>query len=399
MNNQTIVQDGGRLDRGQGGATRRSNLGQLFSLKEMGVFYALAFMVVVLTLITMYLGRPSYLSPTNISNVLNQAAVASIMAVSMTLVLITGNFDLSVASVAALSGAIFLGAMDSMGFAFSFAVGMGVAIFFGLVNGLIVQYLKINAFIVTLGTLTAVRGLVLIYTDGKTVNARAPESREAMKIFEGGLVPVSWPLFVIAVVMIVAGIAVYARSRRSATGTSPIAVGLTVFGALVALLVVSSGFEFMLAKSVIYMAVFTAIVWFVLTFTNIGRRLYSVGGNPEAARLSGINVVRYKLMAFVICSATAGFAGILFASRLRAIGPAALEGTELTVIAATILGGTSLYGGSGSVLKAVAGALILYTLANGFNVTNLGANYQSLIEGIVVVAAAAIYSVSGSGKK
>ena len=144
------------------------------------------------------------------------------------------------------------------------------------------------------------------------------------------------------------------------------------------------------------MGAFTAVVWFVSTFTIYGRRLYAVGGNPEAARLSGINVVGYKLFAFVLCSAAAGFAGILFASRLRSINPTALQGSELTVIAAAILGGTSLYGGAGSVVKTVAGALLLFALTNGFNILNLGANYQGLIEGIVVVAAAAVYTVSGS---
>ena len=131
----------------------------------------------------------------------------------------------------------------------------------------------------------------------------------------------------------------------------------------------------------------------------VGRRIYAVGGNPEAARLSGINVTRYKLLAFVFCSAAAGFAGILFASRLRSFNPTGLQGAELTVIAAAILGGTSLFGGAGSVVKTLAGALLLYTLTNGFNILNLGANWQGLIEGIVVVTAAAIYTVGNNKGK
>jgi D-xylose transport system permease protein len=143
------------------------------------------------------------------------------------------------------------------------------------------------------------------------------------------------------------------------------------------------------------MAAFTLIVWFVLSATTIGRRIYAVGGNAEAARLSGINVHAYKLGAFVLSSVAAGFAGILFGSRFGAINPTALQGDELTVIAAAILGGTSLFGGAGSVVKTVAGALLLFTLANGFNILNLGANYQGVIEGMVVVIAAAIYSLGG----
>ena len=103
--------------------------------------------------------------------------------------------------------------------------------------------------------------------------------------------------------------------------------------------------------------------------------------------------------AFILCSAAAGFAGVLFASRLRSINPAGLQGAELTVIASAILGGTSLFGGAGSVVKTIAGTLLLFTLTNGFNILNLGANYQGIIEGSVVVAAAAIYTVGGSGRR
>jgi D-xylose transport system permease protein len=158
------------------------------------------------------------------------------------------------------------------------------------------------------------------------------------------------------------------------------------------------GAQLSVSKAVIYMAVFAVIVWSVLSFTTIGRRVYAVGGNPEAARLSGINVMRYRMAAFILCSAAAGFAGVMFGSRLRSINPAALQGAELTVIASAILGGTSLFGGAGSVIKTLAGALLLFTLTNGFNMLNLGANYQGLIEGTVIVIAAAIYTVGGSGR-
>jgi D-xylose transport system permease protein len=149
---------------------------------------------------------------------------------------------------------------------------------------------------------------------------------------------------------------------------------------------------------VLYMAVFTLVIWFVLNFTVIGRRIYAVGGNAEAARLSGINVRAYKLGAFVLSSLAAGFAGVLFGCRFGAINPTALQGDELTVIAAAILGGTSLFGGAGSVVKTLAGALLLFTLTNGFNILNLGANYQGLIEGAVLVVAAAIYTVGGKAR-
>jgi D-xylose transport system permease protein len=146
---------------------------------------------------------------------------------------------------------------------------------------------------------------------------------------------------------------------------------------------------------ILYMAAFTLLVWLVLQFTTVGRRTYAVGGNPEAARLCGISVNAYRIGAFVLSGVAAGFAGVLYASRFGAMNPTALQGEELTVIAAAILGGTSLFGGAGSVLKTVAGALVLYTLTNGFNILNLGANYQGLIEGTVLIAAAAIYTLGG----
>ena len=152
-------------------------------------------------------------------------------------------------------------------------------------------------------------------------------------------------------------------------------------------------FSFTVAAPVIYLALFAAGAAIVLRFTVLGRRIYAVGGNAEAARLSGINVHAYRVGAFILSGAAAGFAGVLFGCRLGAINPTALQGSELTVIAAAILGGTSLFGGAGSVVKTVVGALLLFTLTNGFNVLNLGANYQGLIEGAVVVVAAAIYTV------
>src|SRR6202008_3101426 len=132
-------------------------------------------------------------------------------------------------------------------------------------------------------------------------------------------------------------------------------------------------------------------------FTTVGRRTYAVGGNAEAGRLCGISVNAYRVGGFVLFGLASGGAGVLYASRFGAMNPTALQGEELTVIAAAILGGTSLFGGAGSVLKTVAGALVLYTLTNGFNILNLGANYQGVIEGTVVVTAGAFYTAGGSG--
>jgi D-xylose transport system permease protein len=371
---------------------------RLFGLREMGVYYALLILVLILAVASGYTGRANYLSMQNVTNVLHQSSLTAIMAIAMTVILITGNFDLSVASVAALSAVLLIGLADTLGFWPAVGVAMLVAVLAGVLNGAIVQYLGINAFIVTLGTLTAIRGVVLIYTDGRSLSVENADVIAAMRAFESGRIAIGTPLLVLGALMVAAGVAAAVRARREGRGLSPAAVGMTL-GGLVALATGwSGGDELSVSKAVIYMVIFAAIVWFVLSFTKVGRRVYAVGGNPEAARLSGINVRRYRMVAFILCSAAAGFAGVMFASRLRSINPAALQGAELTVIASAILGGTSLFGGAGSVVKTLAGALLLFTLTNGFNMLNLGANYQGLIEGTVIVIAAAIYTVGGNGR-
>ena len=363
----------------------RRIFGQIFGLREAGVYYALLLLMFVLAALAASRGLPPYLSGQNLGNIAYQASLVGIMGVAMTVMLITGAFDLSVASVAALAAAVLIGLSGQIGFVPAALAALCTAAAVGLVNGAIVQFVGINAFIVTLGTLTAVRGLVLILTDGRSLMVENPEVLQQMLAFESARVPLFWPLLALAAALVIVGL-----FRRL-----PLTIaGGVVLGGLALL----AGPGFNVAAPVVYLALFTAAVWFALRFTVIGRRLYAVGGNAEAARLSGVNVHAYRLGAFVLSSVAAGFAGILFGCRLGAINPTALQGAELTVIAAAILGGTSLFGGAGSVVKTVVGALLLFTLTNGFNILNLGANYQGLIEGIVVVAAAAIYTVGAGGR-
>ncbi|MCP2138480.1 D-xylose transport system permease protein [Rhizobium sp. SLBN-94] len=380
-------------------APSRTSWRQIFGLRERGVYYALLLLITALTIITTYLGQANYLSVLNLSNVIYQSSLIAIMAVAMTVVLISGNFDLSVASVAALAAAILIGNADAIGFVPAAVLALAVAMAIGLINGAIVQFVGINAFIVTLGTMTAVRGLVLIYTDGRSLSVSNPDVVATMRAFEGGRQDAFWLVLAAGLLLVAAALVDLVRTARAAKSTPASAIGMIIVGAMLLLLAWASGGELIVRNPVIYLAAFTLVVWFVLSFTMVGRRLYAVGGNSEAARLSGINITRYKLMAFVFCSGAAGFAGILFASRLRSINPAGLQGAELTVIAAAILGGTSLFGGAGSVIKTLAGALLLYSLTNGFNILNLGANWQGLIEGIVVVVAAAIYTIGGNKSK
>ena len=357
-----------------------------FGLREAGVYYALLILLGILAAMAQARGLPNYLTAQNLGNIGYQASLVGIMGVAMTVMLITGAFDLSVASVAALAAAILVGLAPQIGFPLAALAALITAAGIGLLNGAIVQFVGINAFIVTLGTLTAVRGLVLVLTDGRSLMVERADTLAQMLAFESTRVPIFWALLLIAAALCALGM----TQRRA------LAIGS---GIVVALLALLAGPAFSVAAPVVYLAIFTALAWAVLKFTVIGRNVYAVGGNAEAARLSGINVHAYKLGAFILSGLAAGFAGILFGCRLGAINPTALQGSELTVIAAAILGGTSLFGGAGCVVKTVVGALLLFTLTNGFNVLNLGASYQGLIEGVVVIAAAAIYTIGGERKR
>ncbi|WP_417258700.1 ABC transporter permease [Celeribacter sp.] len=370
-----------------------------FGLREAGVYYALIILMLILGLVTHFAGRPAYLSATNLTNILYQASMVGMMGVAMTVILITGNFDLSVASVAALGAAVTVALAGPLGFWAAAGIALLSTIGVGVLNGTIVQVLGINAFIVTLGTLTAIRGLVLILTNGRSLLVSTPEAKAQMVAFEGGKVPMQMALLVIAVLLVVWFGSKLLRARSKGEAMPVSTPGGVVAGLVVAAIALMAGPELTVAKPVIYAGIYTVVVWAVLSFTTVGRRVYAVGGNPVAARLAGINVNAYKMAGFILASGTAGFAGILFASRLGAVNPTALQGAELTVIAAAILGGTSLFGGAGSVIKTLVGALLLFTLTNGFNILNLGANYQGVIEGTVVVAAAAIYTVGGNKRK
>ena len=194
-------------------AVPQVNWRRIFGLNEMGVYYALLLLITALTFITTYLGQDNYLSVQNLSNVVYQSSLVSIMAVAMTVVLISGNFDLSVASVAALAAAMLIGNADTIGFVPAALLGMGVAMGIGLLNGVIVQYVGINAFIVTLGTMTAVRGLVLIYTDGRSLATSEPSAVEAMKLFETGKHDAFWLVLALGVVLLAVGLFDLIKSR------------------------------------------------------------------------------------------------------------------------------------------------------------------------------------------
>jgi D-xylose transport system permease protein len=413
---EQIMTSGTDNDAGRPPGKGAAGVRRALSPRSAGVVYALVALVAVLTITSSAQGRSAYLSDVNISNILDQSALIGILAIFMTVVLITGNFDLSVASTAALSGTVALKLVDAHGVVVALVAALLTGILVGLINAVLVQKVGVNAFIVTLGTLTAVRGVVQAILDGQSITA----TRTSLHTFSTA--QLAWhrtPALVVGVLLVAAAVLLVVRAGRTsgagrtgglgrtsgADGTggggpavkiSGTAVGLAVAGLAV---VAVSAFRPALLNQTVPVWIMLALALLtgaVLRYTVVGRNLYAVGGNAEAARLSGINVDRYKMSAFVLNGAVAAVVGVLYAGKFNSVDPTVLTGGELTVIAAAVLGGTSLFGGSGFVSKSVAGTLILFTLSNGFNVLNIGSNYQNVVQGSVLVAAAALYTASSS---
>ncbi|GAA1615642.1 ABC transporter permease [Actinoplanes couchii] len=355
-----------------------------------GVVYAFVALVAILTITSSVQGRPSYLSSVNLSNILDQSALIAILAIFMTVVLISGNFDLSVASTAALAGTVALKTIDGYGPVVAILAALVTGALVGLLNGVLVQKVGVNAFIVTLGTLTAVRGVVQAILDGQSITAAdstlmdVATARWAMPIV----------VAVILAVLLLAGAGLLIKRGGSVRSTA----GLWASGLALLLLALFRPLMLDQTISVWIMLLLVVLTALTLRYTVIGRNLYAVGGNPEAARLSGIDVDRYRMVAFVLNGTVAALVGVLYAGRFNSVDPTVLTGGELTVIAAAVLGGTSLFGGSGFVTKSVVGTLILFTLSNGFNVLNIGSNYQNVVQGTVLVAAASLYTAT-SGRE
>jgi D-xylose transport system permease protein len=361
-----------------------------------GALYALILIVITFQILTSHDGLPSFLSVSNVRNLLDQSALDGMLVVSMTVLLITGNFDLSVGASAGFCGAVGLTVANHAGPVAGLVAAILAGVCVGLLNGAVVQLVGVNSFIATLGTLTALEGALLVVTNGNTILA----GHKAGTF--GGLGTASWSVnrYVVIVLGVLCllwvGQWLYRRRQSNdVTGTPSVAAAVLILGIGFILIAALTPGVLGESRETWVMLGTMVLVSLVLRFTIVGRRAYAVGGSVEAARLSGINVTRYKIMPFVLVGITAGIAGVMYAGKFGAVDPTALTSEELPVIAAAVLGGTSLFGGAGYATKSVIGTLILVTLADGFGVTNLSANYQYLVQGGVIIAAASIYTVAG----
>ena len=294
-------------------------------LSKYGIFIAFIAICIMLSIAT-----PYFFTAQNIIIVLRQVSINGILAIGVTFVIIAGGIDLSLGSVLALTGVVAASFAHPGTYALVVPVMLGIltGVIIGAINGLTITLGKVAPFIVTLGMMTIARGLALVWSDGRPVTNLSP----AFNYIGGGdLLHIPVPILLFVLVIIVSAV--------------------------------------------------------ILNYTRIGRYIYAVGGNENAARASGIRVSGVKLFAYIMCSGLAGLAGIILASRITTGQPNAGIAYELDAIAAVVIGGTSLLGGRGSIAGTVIGVLIIGVINNGLDLLNVTSYYQQIIKGVIIVGA------------
>lgn len=316
-------------------ARQRLTLRQLIRSGAVNVLILIVLAVVVSIL------SDRFYQPGNLANVLRQISLVAIVGAAVTLVMVAGGLDLSVGGVLALAGVVSaLLAAAGVPLVVAFVAGIVAGGIVGALNGVLVVWLRINPVIATLGTLYMSRGVANLLTDGVPVH-QVPSGYSALGA--GFLGPIPNPVVIMAIV--VGALAIVGRS------------------------------------------------------TILGRHAVAIGSNQEAARLSGIAVDRIRITLYILVGLAAGLAGIILSSRLNSGQPTAGAGFEFDVIVAAVLGGTSLAGGEGSVLKTLVGALIIGVLGNGLNLLGVGIFWQTVVQGAVLVVAVAVDMALRDGRR
>ncbi|WP_434526326.1 ribose ABC transporter permease [Photorhabdus asymbiotica] len=284
---------------------------------------------------------PNFFTLDNLFNILQQTSVNAIMAVGMTLVILTSGIDLSVGSLLALTGAVAasLVGMDVNALV-AIVSGLALGAVIGAGTGIIIAKGKIQAFIATLVMMLLLRGITRVYTDGSPINTGFSDNADLFSWFGIGR-PLGIP--------------------------TPVWLMLIVF----------------------------VIAWYILHYTRLGRYIYALGGNESATRLSGISVDKIKIIVYSLCGLLTSLASIIEVARLSSAQPMAGNGYELDAIAAVVLGGTRLSGGKGLIVGTLIGALILGFLNNGLNLLGISSNYQMIVKAVVILLAVLIDNKSG----
>jgi D-xylose transport system permease protein len=379
-------------------ATQQTRIGKFRISTDVLRAYTMLFALIAIWLFFDYSTSHIFLQPRNFSNLMRQTAVTGVLAVGMLMVIVAGQIDLSVGSVVGLAGGIAAIAQGwwGWGLAPSLLIGIAVAVAIGAFRGSLVAYLNIPAFIVTLGGLLAWRGVILGFSAGETIPLRLQGFKSIGQDYAGPVV--GWVIAAVSVAAIV-WLNVSRNRARKRHGLSVPGLASTVFRILIPAAVVV-WFIYMMntyelepgryAGIPIPVLIFLAIALagaFLTQNTTFGRYLYAIGGNPDAARLSGINIRKLTLAVFCIMGALTGVAAIIYTARVGSASPDAGQLLELDAIAACVIGGTSLMGGRGTVFGAILGALIMASLDNGMSLMSVKPYSQSIIKGAILVAA------------
>ena len=364
-------------------------------MREYGLLFALIAIMVFFQVVT----DGTLLKPVNITNLFLQNSYIIIMALGMLVVIVSGNIDLSVGSVMGFIGALAAVMIVEWGWPMPLAVlaCLLTGILIGAAQGYWVAYWKIPSFIVTLAGMLVFRGMSLWLLEGQSVGP-FPKS---FQLLSTGFIPdvlgIGRPNgTALAAGLIAAGLVVWlglrerARNRHYGIESEPtaffVARTVVVAGALLFIAYKLATFRG-LPNVLISMAVLTVIYAFLTENTTLGRRIYALGGNQKAAKLSGIKTERLTFLAFVNMGLLAALAGLIFAARLNTATPKAGFAVELDVIAAVFIGGASMSGGVGKIVGAVVGAFIMGVMNNGMSIMGIGIDYQQVIKGLVLLAA------------
>jgi D-xylose transport system permease protein len=354
------------------------------------MFVMLAAIVVIMLFFTA-MTEGSFLSARNISNLLRQTSISGILAVGMVFVIILAEIDLSVGSMMGLLGgaAAIFDVWLHWPLALTIVVTLLLGLLLGAWNGWWVAYRKVPSFIVTLAGMLAFRGILIGITNGTTV---APTS-DGMSVIGQSYLPNSMGFGLGLVCLVFFTVWQWRRrARRQSLGLStPAKTGDVTRQAITAILVL--GAIYMLndyrgvPTPVLILVVLMLAGLFLASRTAFGRRIYAIGGNIDAARLSGVNVERIKLAVFAINGLMVAVGGLILTSRLGAGSPSAGDIAELDAIAACVIGGTSLAGGVGSVAGAVVGAFIMASLDNGMSMLDVSTFWQYIVKGAILLLA------------
>lgn len=363
------------------------------ALRAYTLLFALLVVWAIFQWMTIDEGNPygTFLTARNFSNLMRQTAVTGVLATGMLLVIVAGQIDLSVGSVVGLTGAVSAVMLNNYGYGLvpSIATAIIIGFIIGAVHGALVAYANIPAFIVTLGGLLAWRGVVKGFTEGNTI----PINDQAYKaIGQDYIAPVvGYALAAVAIAFVVwlgwRRISAGRRYGLAETSALNAIARLALPVALIALFVYWLNSYAGVPIPVLLLLAVAGIGAFLSRNTTFGRYLYAIGGNPDAARLSGINLRGHILLVFCLMGALAGLASIIYTARVGSASPDAGVLLELDAIAACVIGGASLMGGRGAVFGALLGALFMASIDNGMSLANVRDFTQDIIKGVILVGA------------